>query len=114
LTNEKYIHEFQTLKNFFEKYCNDKHKNQKKITKTLRYNEINHKLELLLCDDCYELIDYSLDRLNECPHEIKPRCRTCPKPCYEPVIWKKVAKLMRYSGIRLGLTKIKNRILGAK
>ena len=55
----------------------------------------------------HELINYSFDRLNECPHDIKPRCRTCPSPCYEKQEWKKLSKLMKYSGLQFGLIKIK-------
>ncbi len=109
MTQEKYQIEFQTLKKFFEKFCQDKHNNQQKTTKNLSYKDTEYILNLKLCQDCDELIEYSLDRLNQCPHETKPRCRTCDEPCYKPDQWKKVAKLMRYSGIRLGLIKIKKR-----
>jgi hypothetical protein len=54
------------------------------------------------------LIDYSIQRLQNCEHDPKPRCRKCPEPCYDKLQWKKVAKVMRYSGIKLGLLNIKN------
>ncbi len=108
MTNEKFIAEVKTLDKFFTRYCHDKkHEHSIKHHK-LNYNEINYDIDLDLCDECYSLLKYSFDRLNECPHEIKPRCRTCPSPCYEKNEWKKLAKLMRYSGFQLGLTKIKN------
>ncbi len=112
MTQEKYQAEFWTLKRFFEKFCSDKHKHQKDITKNLNYKGSKYTLSLSLCEDCEKLIDYSLGRLNQCPHETKPRCRACHEPCYRSDQWKKVAKLMRYSGIRLGLVKLKNRLTG--
>ncbi len=107
MTTEKFTSEAQTLKKFFELYCNDKHTLQTDHCKQLEYNDEKINIELKLCPDCIELIHYSFDRLIECPHDPKPRCRTCSNPCYSKDEWKKVAKLMRYSGIQLGISKIK-------
>ncbi len=107
MKTEKFISEAQTLKKFFEIHCKNKHTNQNNHCKKLHYNDTDVNIELELCSDCVNLIHYSFDRLNECPHDIKPRCRTCPTPCYSKDEWKKVAKLMMYSGMQLGLSKIK-------
>jgi len=107
MTSKKFETEVQTLKKFFELYCNDKHQNQKEYIKHLSYNGKEYDIELNLCNECRELLDYSFDRLVNCPHEIKPRCRTCPTPCYEKPQWKSVAKLMRYSGMKLGMLKLR-------
>ena len=61
-------------------------------------------------DECLKKIEYSFDRLLACPHEIKPRCRTCPNPCYEKKNWKETAQVMRYSGIKLGLRSVNKKI----
>ncbi len=102
----KFKSEVQTLKKFFELYCKNKHTNQENVTHILRYINEDIKVELYLCKECFENINYSFNRLLECPHEEKPRCRTCPNPCYEKKQWKEVAKIMRYSGVSLGLTRI--------
>jgi hypothetical protein len=107
MQTDKFKSEVQTLKKFFELHCNDKHTDQKNHCKQLFYNDEKINVDLELCTECIELIDYSFDRLVECPHDPKPRCRTCPNPCYEKKEWKKVAKLMKYSGIQLGILKIK-------
>ena len=107
MKTEKFASEVQTLKKFFELHCKDRHSNQIKYNKQLNYNSIEINVDLELCEECKNLLQYSFDRLIECPHDIKPRCRTCPTPCYEKQEWKKVAKLMRYSGIQLGLSKVK-------
>lgn len=103
----KFKEETQTLKNFFEVYCENKHNCSKKIKKELKYKEQIHTINLKLCDNCIEKIDYCFERLQECPHEEKPRCRSCKNPCYEKRQWKETAKIMKYSGIRLGLSSIK-------
>ena len=107
MTQVKFVSESTTLKKFFTVHCKNKHTNQRNYIKDISYKNSNIKLELDLCDECTELINYSIERLRECPHEIKPRCRTCSNPCYEKPQWKKLAKLMRYSGIQLGILKIK-------
>lgn len=106
----KFKEETQTLKKFFELYCKDNHSPKEKITKILTYKNENIPIDLNLCPECLEKIQYSFDRLLDCPHEIKPRCRTCPNPCYEKKQWKEVAKVMRYSGMKLGLNSVKKKI----
>ncbi|PIF03892.1 MAG: hypothetical protein CSA86_04370 [Arcobacter sp.] len=108
MENEKFISEVNTLKKFFTLYCKDNHTKQKNYIKSIDYKNQTFEVELELCQECTDLINYAILRLQSCPHEIKPRCRKCPNPCYEKTQWKKMAKLMKYSGMRLGLLKIKN------
>jgi len=107
MQNDKFKSEVELLKKFFELHCKNKHTNQTNHCKQLTYNYEKINVELELCQECIELIHYSFDRLIECPHDPKPRCRTCKNPCYSKEEWKKVAKLMMYSGIHLGLSKLK-------
>jgi len=107
MTTDKFIREVETLKKFFTIHCKDKHSDQKSFTRKLQYKNESFEISFHLCEECTTLINYSIQRLVECPHQIKPRCRTCPNPCYEKTQWKKLAKLMKYSGVRLGLLKIK-------
>jgi len=108
MTTEKFETEVDTLKKFFTTYCHNKHQNQKQYNRVLKYNDKEFEVNLKLCDECNNLLNYAFDRLIECPHEIKPRCRKCPNPCYEKDKWKQTAKLMMYSGMKLGLTRIRN------
>ncbi|PID26565.1 MAG: hypothetical protein CR982_09865 [Candidatus Cloacimonadota bacterium] len=105
---EKFKSEIETVKKFFELYCKNKHKNLVNNNIKLHYKgeEINSSLNL--CEDCLKTITYCFDRLVECPHEVKPRCRKCLKPCYGKDEWKAMKKVMKYSGIRVGLSSIKN------
>lgn len=111
MTHEKYKIEIDVLKKFYELYCTDKHEEQKNILIQLYYKDKNFSLELNLCSKCFEDINYSFNRLQGCPHEIKPRCRNCPSPCYEKTKWKETARVMKYSAIKLSLGKIKSRVM---
>lgn len=107
MTEEKFDLEVETLKKFFEIHCEKKHLQRAVHTKVLSYKTIEKKVELNLCKECNALINYSFDRLLECPHEIKPKCRSCKSPCYEKSKYKEVARVMKFSGIQLGIRKIK-------
>jgi hypothetical protein len=110
MTTEKFEHEINTLQKFFNIYCHDKHKNQYTKEYDIPYKDKKFHFEISLCDECHELLKYAILRLQECPRDPKPRCRNCPEPCYEKVQYKKMAKIMRYSGMKLGLTKAAKRI----
>ena len=110
MTKEKFKIEIDTLKKFFELYCKNKHQDINSFTKNLVYKDEIFKIDLHLCNKCKEDIEYCFQRLLECPHEIKPRCRKCPNPCYEKSQWKKTAKIMKYSGVRLGFNSIKSKL----
>lgn len=111
MTTEKFETEINTLKTFYELFCKDKHENRTTVLETQIYREKKFKIELTLCKDCFNSIHYSFDRLQGCPHEIKPRCRSCPSPCYEKDKWKETARVMKYSAIKLSLGKIKSRVM---
>ena len=108
MTKEKFIVEVDTLKKFFAIFCHGKKHNDIKLQKVnLNFEGEKFEYEVELCDECFKLLNYSFEKLQKCPHDTKPRCRTCTTPCYEPYQWKKVAKVMRYAGIQQGLNKVK-------
>lgn len=106
---DKFIKDVKILLSFIELYCKDKHevdKNKQELV--LNYKDENlEKISYILCPECRENFLYSYQRLQLCPHEEKPRCRHCKKPCYEKSKWKILASIMRYSGMKKGLTKIR-------
>lgn len=111
MDSEKFNSEVLTVNKFINIYCNGKkHENIVFRKVDLEFNEKTFNYEIKLCDKCFSTISYSYLRLQECPHEIKPRCRSCKKPCYEKPQWKELATVMRYSGVKLGLTKLKSKI----
>ncbi|WP_320034672.1 nitrous oxide-stimulated promoter family protein [Halarcobacter sp.] len=108
MKKDKFKKEINTLKIFFELYCKTNHKAQNSFNNIIKYQDFTLNNEITLCNDCKKLFDYSVNKLQNCPHEEKPRCRKCPNPCYEKDQWKALAKIMRSSGLKLGLLKIKN------
>lgn len=111
MTNEKFIHDTKTVLKFIQIYCEDKHKEDPKKEESTDLIYMNKNLSVKvnynLCSVCKDTFLLSYKKLQECPHEEKPSCRKCPKPCYERPDWKNVAKIMRYSGMKQGLTKLK-------
>jgi hypothetical protein len=62
----------------------------------------SHRQGKGLCDQCSELLTYSLRRLDKCPlKEHKPTCAKCPIHCYEPNSRLRMRQVMRYSGPRM-------------
>ncbi len=111
LTSEKLIENTKTVLKFTQIYCDDKHIDEKKLPETLnlefKCEPLNVALDYHLCSTCKEVFLYSYQKLQECEHEEKPSCRKCPSPCYERPKWKQVTQIMKYSGMKLGLLKIK-------
>ena len=55
----------------------------------------NHGTTTSLCDDCQELYQYSLQRIDKCPpQEDKPTCARCPIHCYAPTMRARIRQAM--------------------
>lgn len=108
MTDKVFQKELQTLQEFITCYCHNNHNNLPQ--KDFIFESRSMELHTTLCKDCSDLLLYSINKLELCPHEIKPKCRKCPNPCYEKQQWKKLAKIMRYSGLKLGLINIKRKL----
>jgi len=96
----------------FPVYCADKHSGQETRSYSVTYKGREFVFEVALCPECHALFAYAVERLTECPHDPKPRCRKCPDPCYEREKYKQMARIMSYAGMKLGLTKVKRRLKG--
>ena len=111
MTEEKFIQDCLTLFKFTQCYCDNEHKKEKKhssiINLTYRLQELDAKMHYTLCSECESALKYSYKKLQNCPKEQKPSCRKCSEPCYDKAHWKLLAKIMRYSGMKLGYIKIK-------
>lgn len=110
MDTQKYLQEVEVLKRFFTLYCHHNHTTVSKATRSISLrNGANEpeSIEMTLCSECHGLLRYALDRLHACPHDPKPRCRTCPQRCYDKKEWKQMASLMRYSGMMLGMIKVR-------
>ena len=111
MTDEKFIHDTKTVLKFIQIYCDDKHKDTPKIEESidLIYHEdaLHVNVSYNLCSVCKSTFLLSYQKLQICPHEEKPSCRKCPKPCYERPDWKNVAKIMKHGGMKQGFKKLK-------
>lgn len=55
-----------------------------------------------LCQDCTDLFDYAVERLENCPFgEAKTFCSQCPVHCYAPEKRAEIKKVMAWSGPRM-------------
>ena len=69
-----------------KKYCKGKHRHKS--------NEI--------CDECRELTEYALFRLEKCPFKVNKKfCSFCKIHCYKPEMREKIKAVMKYSGPRM-------------
>nr|WP_321267101.1 nitrous oxide-stimulated promoter family protein [uncultured Sulfurimonas sp.] len=114
MTEEKFIHDSKTVLKFIQCYCDNEHKDVQKNSSFIKLTQndiyLNEDMHYNLCPRCEETLNYSYVKLQECPHDEKPSCRQCPKPCYDKAEWKHIAKIMRYSGLRFGILKIRKKI----
>ena len=66
------------------------------------YCRLHHGSRGTLCDDCAQLLDYALRRLDSCPFgENKPACNRCEVHCYSPAKRDQVKRTMRVAGPRM-------------
>ena len=66
------------------------------------YCNANHDTKNKLCDNCHELNEYAIARLERCPFgENKPTCGSCTIHCYKPERKKQIKKVMRFAGPRM-------------
>lgn len=76
--------EYKTVEAMISIFCNNHHDSQN------------------ICNDCRELTNYALKRLESCPFgEDKTTCAKCPVHCYKPVMREKIRQVMRYAGPRM-------------
>lgn len=112
MTKEKFIEDSRTVLKFIQCYCDNEHskliKQNDSINLIYRSDDLNIQIPYSLCAECEKTLRYSYKKLQNCPHEEKTSCRKCHEPCYEKREWKLLAKIMRYSGMKLGFIKIKN------
>lgn len=111
MSEDKFLSDVEVVLGFISTYCEDKHKQCEKQNHNLAITYHEKKLKDIsysLCFSCEKTFLYSYARLQECPNDPKPRCRNCKNPCYEKSKWKELAKIMRYSGMKKGLLRVKN------
>ena len=76
--------EIATIKAMIKIYCSD-----------------IHKKKLCDCNECKELFDYAILKIEKCPHKIKPNCNDCKIHCYKIEMRERIKIVMRHSGKKM-------------
>lgn len=85
MINKRLEREKNTIEKMIKIYCKNNHKEYEK-----------------LCDKCDELLEYALNRVENCKfRENKPICVKCSIHCYKKEMQESIKKVMRYSGPRM-------------
>ena len=89
--NEKWLQakrrqEKDMLSKMISLYCRKKHRPVREV----------------LCNDCSEIMGYSHERCDSCPHiAAKTSCKRCKTPCYRPDMREKIRTIMSWAGPRI-------------
>jgi hypothetical protein len=61
-----------------------------------------HTSQVVPCLDCEGLLEYSLERISNCPYASgKPVCTSCPIHCYARNMRDEIRQVMKYAGPRM-------------
>ncbi|MFC1506065.1 nitrous oxide-stimulated promoter family protein [Thermoproteota archaeon] len=84
-------------------FCDNKHKSQPKNQWDPKNNPyLNYESKgPKLCQECSDLLDYSINQREKCPLDPKPLCKRCKTHCYSSDYRLKRKEVMRYSGMYL-------------
>jgi hypothetical protein len=75
---------------------------KKTIAAMLRIYCGRHHDDAQVCNQCGELLQYALARLDRCPFGAeKSTCARCPVHCYKPAMRERIRQVMRYAGPRI-------------
>lgn len=102
-TKTELSRDIQTLVRFIRIYCDNKHLSRNKSQWRLSGAEVggDRAEGAQLCQECHELLDYSVTRRKLCPLDPKPMCKRCRTQCYSKDYSLKIREVMKFSGIYL-------------
>jgi len=81
--------DIDVLRQFIEIYCRTKHRDAEKT----------NYMDVELCSECWETLEYAVHRREVCPLDPKPTCKNCEIHCYKPEQRQRIKEIMRYSGM---------------
>jgi len=95
--------EKETITQMIVIYCKGHHKEEwKKKKRELQMNENSYRKNCCLCEQCFELHEYSMERLANCKFANEKKfCSQCTIKCYHPKYKDKIKEVMKYSGPRI-------------
>ena len=104
LKNEEQLNrDVKTLIQLIGIFCDNKHKSRPKNhwDPQNRTRTINESNSPKLCQECSDVLDYSIKQSEKCPLDPKPLCKRCKIHCYSSDYRLKIKEVMRYSGMHL-------------
>jgi hypothetical protein len=104
-TEGKLNRDIKVLIKFVEIYCDNKHDSNNKNWWSPASVDVEGKGNdgPLLCQECRELLDYSVMRRRRCPLDPKPVCKKCKIHCYSNDYRSKIRDVVRFSVTNLTL-----------
>ncbi len=102
--DKKKAKDIKVLRDFVSVFCRENHRAEDKDVFTIedaRLHQVLGDKELVLCQDCSQLLNHGIAKLLLCPYDPKPMCKKCETHCYAPGYREKVRKVMRFSGLYL-------------
>lgn len=91
LMDSKVEGDIRILEKFIQIYCDTKHNTVEKT----------EEKGLVLCEECWETLNYATYRREVCPLDPKPTCKNCEIHCYKPEYRHRIKEIMRHSGMTL-------------
>jgi hypothetical protein len=84
-------------------FCDNKHKSRPKNhwDPQNRTRPIHESNSSKLCQECSDLLDYSINQREKCPLDPQPLCKRCKIHCYSSDYLLKIKEVMRHSGMYL-------------
>jgi hypothetical protein len=104
LKNEaKFNRDLKTLIQLIKIFCDNKHKSRPKNhwSHKNRTPSINESNGPKLCQECSDLLNYSIKQREKCPLDPKPLCKRCKIHCYSSDYRLKIKEVMKYSAMYL-------------
>ena len=92
--------DLKVIISFVRVYCTVQHDNQAEATVPPGLAGMFNK-GLLLCPDCWALVEYALEKRFKCPLDPKPSCKHCRIHCYSKEYRARIREIMAFSGRRM-------------
>jgi hypothetical protein len=97
------LKDVRILARFAKIYCDGLHRDRQRrpVEAGGPVGALVNGMGLHLCNDCRATFLHGAAKRMMCPYHPKPRCKTCPTPCYPSMYRDRMKAMMKYSGARV-------------
>jgi hypothetical protein len=102
--DDKKAKDIRILGIFIDVFCTENHHTDEKDTfhiKDARLQDVLGDRDLVLCQDCSNLLDHGISKLLLCTYDPKPMCKDCQTHCYASVYRENIREVMGFSSFHL-------------